>query len=307
MKTKINALISIGCVFIILIAPLYLLTINVKAYDPAMPFVPFDNETDRHSDQNEYIEIWTNENIEKNFIVKNNQNIRITSLRSTNGKLVINNGVTATIKGDIFIERGGLLEIDDGTVVISGGNITNCGTIKIGEKGMLKVLNGTLNSTSAGNIQNDGKITCLTSDKKLERCFKCIKKFDDRFDLSDYSLLIDSDEKSASVTTSYCIDDIMTNYRYKFEIDPNVKKTKIVRSDYSLETVYSLKTVQNLQELTSTFEKDHAKELNFKMWYWKNYGYTYNYKNNELVFNAKWFSYDDKNDKFIENDYSEKV
>lgn len=293
--------------FITLAISLNVLTINVKSYDPAIPFSSFDYETDSHSVQGEYIEIWESENAGKNFTLKNNQNIRITSLKSTNSKLVINNGATVVIKGEIFIERGGLLEIEDGTVVINGGNITNCGTIKIGVKGTLKVLNGTLNSTSAGNIQNDGKITCLPSDKKLERCFKCIKKFDDHFDLLDYSLLIDSNGKSASVTTNYCIDDIMTNYRYKFEIDPNVKKTKIVRSDYSLETVYSSKTAQKLQKFTSTFERNHAKELNFKMWYWKDYGYTYNYKNNELVFNAKWFSYDNKNDKFIENDYSEKV
>lgn len=259
----------------------------------------------------EYMFAWKKTVLNDNFTIDKGQHLRIEPIGydPSDSRVVVNNGAIANIKGDIFIERNGVLEIEDGTVVINGGNITNCGTIKIGKKGTLKVLSGTLNSTAAGSIQNEGKITCLTSGKKLDTYFKSIKKFDDHFNLSDYSLSIDSDGNSASVTANYCINDIMTNYKYKFEIDASVKKVKIVRSNYTLETVYKSKTEKKLQERVSSFEKNHPKELNFiNMWNcWKDYGYTYNYKSNELVYNAKWFSYDDMNEKFIEKDYSEKA
>lgn len=257
----------------------------------------------------EYMFVWNKTILNENFTIDKGQHLRIEPIGydPTDGRVVVNNGAIANIKGNIFIERNGVLEIEDGTVVINGGNITNCGTIKIGKKGTLKVLSGTLNSTSAGSIQNEGKITCLTSEKNFDTYFKSINKFDNHFNLSDYSLSISSDGSSASVTANYCINDIMTNYKYKFEIDASVKKVKIVRSNYSLETVYNSKTSQKLQERALSFKNSHTKELKFNtVWNsWKDYGYTYNYKNNELVYNAKWFSYDDKNEKFIENDYSE--
>lgn len=259
----------------------------------------------------EYMFIWNKTILNENFTIEKGQHLRIEPIGydPTDGRVIVNNGAVANIKGDIFIEQNGVLEIEDGTVVINGGNITNCGTIKIGKNGTLKVLSGTLNSTAAGSIQNEGKITCLTSGKKLDTYFKSIKKFDDHFNLSDYSLLIESDGNSASVTTNYCINDIMTNYKYKFDIDKSVKKVKIVRSNYSLETVYNSKTAQKLQERVSSFKNSHTKELNFNIVWnsWKDCGYTYNYKSNELVYNAKWFSYDDMNEKFIENEYSEKA
>ncbi len=106
---------------------------------------------------------------------------------------------------------------------------------------------------------------------------------------------------------NYCINDIMTDYKYKFEINTSVKKVKIIRSNYILENVYKSTIPQNLKKRVSLFEDEHTKDLNFKMWYWKDYGYTYNYKSKELVYNAKWFSYDDMNDKFIENSFTGKA
>ncbi len=288
---------------IALITSLRVLDINVAAYDPPLPFSTFSNGLD----EGEYIEIWKKVNAEKDFTLRNNQKIRVTSLNTTNGKLVIMNGTTATIKGDIFIERGGVLYIEDGNVIINGGNITNCGTIKIGEKGALKVLSGTLNSTAAGSIQNGGKITCLSTGKRLNGYFKSIKKYDSNFNLSDYTLFIDSKEDSARVTVNYCMNDIMTNYKYKFDLDTSSKKIKIVRTNYSLETVYNPKTQQKLQKRVSLFEKEHSNECDFKMWYWQDYGYIYNYKSNELIYNAKWVVYDDLNDTFIEKDFSGKA
>lgn len=298
---------TIGVVFITLIASLNLLSIDVMAYVPAIPFSTFNYETDSHSVQGEYIEIWENENLKEDFTLKKNQDIRITSLKSTNGRLVIKNGATIIVKGEIFIERGGILDIENGTVIIDGGNITNCGTIKIGKKGALKVQSGTLNSTAAGTIQSNGSIACLSSGKKINSCFNSIKKYDSNFSLSDYSLLINSKSNSAKITMNYCINDIMTNYKYSFSINTKDKKIKIVHSNYSLKTVYNSQTAQKLQERVSSFEKSHTKELNFKMWYWQDYGYSYDYKSKELVYSAKWVSYDDLKGEFLENSFSEKV
>lgn len=286
-----------------LITAISLLTVNASAYVPAIPFETF---TEDNLAVARYFEIWENENAEKDFTFKKDQSLRITALNLTEGKLVIKNGAAAVIKGEIFIERGGTLDIECGTVLIDGGNITNCGRIKIGEKGTLKVQSGTLNSTAAGEIQNDGRMICLN--KKLDNCFKSIKKYDGKFNLSDYSFSVYSNGSSAKVTANYCIgDDIMTNYRYKFDISKSGKKVKIVHSDYSLETVYDPQTAQQLQNRISSFKKSRASELNFKMWYWKDYGYTYNYKSNKLVFNAKWISYDDLKNEFLESSFSEKV
>ncbi len=247
----------------------------------------------------------------ENFTIDKGQHLKIEPIgrtsKPTDARLVIKDGAEAVIKGEIFIERDGVLDIEDGTVVIDGGNITNCGTIKIGKKGTLKVLNGTLNSTAAGSIRNDGKITCMTSEKSLAGCFKSIKKYDGNFNFSDYTLSIDSDGSTAAVTANYCIGDVMTNYKYKFNVDTSGKKIKIVYTNYSLETVYNSKISQRLQERVSSFEKEHADELNFNMWYWKDYGYTYNYKNDELTYSAKWTEYDYLTEEFIEKSFSEKA
>lgn len=299
-------------VVLTLIATISQISVDVNAYDPAEPFCIFYYTEKNQLPTAEYFEVWKKSIADKNFTLRKGQNLRIEPIGDTpndmtDSRLVINNGATATIKGDIFIERSGVLDIDDGTVIIDGGSITNCGTIKIGKKGTLKVLSGTLNSTAAGSIEYDGKITCLTSGKKLDSCFKSIKKYDSNFNLSDFALLIDSKGNSARITTNYCINDIMTNYKYRFDLDTSGKKIKIVHTNYSLETVYNSKIQQKLQKRVSSFENEHTKECNFKMWYWKDYGYSYNYKSNELVYNAKWFSYDGMNEKFIENHYFEKA
>jgi len=299
-------------VVLTLITTISQISVNVNAYCPALPFCEFYYTEKNQLPTAECFEVWKKSVADKNFTLKKGQDLRIEPIGNTpndmtDSRLVINNGATATVKGNIFIERGGVLDIEYGTVIINGGNITNCGTIKIGKKGTLKVLSGTLSSTAAGSIENDGKITCLKSGKKLDSCFKSIKKYDKNFNLSDYTLFIDSNGKNAKVTTNYCINDIMTDYKYKFDISTSNKKIKIVHSNYSPETVYNSKTAQKLSKRALSFENSHTKELNFKMWYWKDYGYTYDYKSNELVYNAKWFSCDDMNYNFIENSFTEEA
>jgi len=287
-------------------------SLNVAAYDYDSP-LPFSNIGiwDGKVHTFEYMDVWKKTSLGENFTIDKGQHLKIEPIgrtsEPTDARLVITDGAEAVIKGEIFIERDGVLDVEDGTVVINGGNITNCGTIKIGKKGTLKILNGTLNSTAAGSIRNDGKITCMTSGKSLAGCFKSIKKYDGNFNLSDYTLSIDSDGSTAAVTANYCIGDIMTNYKYKFNVDTSSKKIKIVYTNYSLETVYKSKIPQKLQERVSSFEKKYADELNFDMWYWKDYGYTYNYKSDELTYSAKWIMYDYLTDKFIEKSFSEKA
>lgn len=318
-------LFTVFVIGIIFITSLSFLGIDTMAYLPPQPFEDFGYDKDGKV-ISEYSFVWRKTVVDTDFIVDKTKHLIIKPIgdSQTDARVTVNNGAVANIKGDMFIERGGTLEIKDGTVIINGGNITNCGTIKIGKKGTLKILKGTLNSTAAGNIHNDGKITCLKTSKNLNGCFKGIEKYDENFNLSDYSLSINSDGKSANVTANYCIDDIMTDYnykfidnimtdyKYKFSINTDSKKIKVTHTRYKLKTVYDSNTSENLRKRVLSFEDNNRKYFCFKFdkkddCYWIDYGYTYNFKTDELIYNAKWFTYDDENEKFIENNFSGKA
>jgi len=301
------------------IISLQITEITAYAHLPVIPFedISFERLTrdyDGEYGEDAYIEIWKKEKTEKDILIKKGQNITITSLGSEDyGILAIENGVTATVKGDIFIERGGVLEINNGTLIIDGGSLTNCGTVLIGRNGSLKILSGTFNSTAVGNMRNDGKIICTNSCESLNNHFKTIKKHDGNFTLSNFSLLIESDGDSANVTINYCIDDIMTDFKYKFQVGTSAKSTKITRMNYSEETVYDKATRSKLLKRATAFEKENYKklsEINDDNCYWKNYGYVYSYKNKDLTFNAEWVTVDTsdyKNVTMNKQDFSAKA
>ena len=261
----------------------------------------------------QYINMWTMHILNSDFIIKKDHHLRIESIGNspdtmTDGRLVISGGAVLEVKGEIFIERDSVLEIEDGTVIINGGNVQNCGTIKIGKNGTLHVQKGILRSTAAGSIENNGAITCTSSKRDLGRTFKSIEKYDNRFNLSDYSVLIDCQTKnSADIVTNYCINDIQTNYTYKFTVDDNTEKSKILRKPYSLEDVYSAAARKNILNRVSQFEKNYNGDPDFCIGFWKDYGYTYNYKTDKLIYKESWFGYDDTVDMLYDKKYSEKL
>lgn len=252
----------------------------------------------------EYMEIWQKQIFDKDFTIESGQHLRIEPIGNSlgersGGRLIISGGATAEIIGSVCVERDGVLEIEDGTLYIHGGHLDNYGTIKIGKKGRIVFRNGSLNSTAAGNIENEGKILCLDSEKDMSGIFKSIKKYDGNFNLSDYSLhMFGRGGGEADVILSYCINDIQTNYTYKFTVDRNKEKTKIIRKPYDLEAVYSKDTEKDILKRTAEFEKNYKgerKDDGDDYDYFENYGYSYNYKTDKLVYEESWinFKYED--------------
>lgn len=286
-------------------------------YESPEPFAGIGFTHEGKFFSSKYMEIWKKKILDKDFTIESGQKLRIKPIGNSpdtmsGGRLVISGGATAEIIGTVCVERDGVLEIEDGTLYIHGGSLDNYGTIKIGKKGRLVFRNGSLNSTAAGNIENEGKILCLDSEKDMNGIFKSIKKYDSNFNLSDYSLHISGrGGGEADVILSYCINDVQTNYTYKFTVDRNKEKTKIIRKPYDLETVYSKDIKKDILNRTAEFEKNYkglgerVKEYN----YYLNYGYSYNYKTGKLVYEECWFNFKEEDGDYMafEHAYSEKL
>ena len=187
MKTS-KTLLSLAAALTITAAGL---SVTAKAYVPPYPqFSEFYYTADNTLTPHERIEVWQQTDADKDFTVIEGQKIRIEPLPEGSSVLSVTEGAEATVKGEIFVERGGVLEIDNGTVTIDGGSIINCGTIRIGPSGTLNILSGTLESTAAGAIENSGKITCLSSGKNLGSIFNTMQKKHSIFNLDDYALTV---------------------------------------------------------------------------------------------------------------------
>lgn len=266
-------------------------------YESPEPFAGIGFTQEGKFFSSEYMEIWQKQIFDKDFTIESGQHLRIEPIGNSpdtmsGGRLVISGGATAEIIGTVCVERDGVLEIEDGTLYIHGGSLDNYGTIKIGKKGRLIFRNGSLNSTAAGNIENEGKILCLDSEKDMDGIFKSIKKYDSNFNLSDYSLHISGRSGGeADVTLKYCINDVETDYTYKFTVEIKTKKTKIIRKPYDIETVYSKETEKDIISRAAAIEKIYKGERNKEGNYFKDYGYNYSYKNDNLVYYEKWFNF----------------
>lgn len=266
-------------------------------YESPEPFAGIGFTQEGKFFSSKYMEIWQKQIFDKDFTIESGQKLRIEPIGNSpdtmsGGRLVISGGATAEIIGTVCVERDGVLEIEDGTFYIHGGHLDNYGTIKIGKKGRLVFRNGSLNSTAAGNIENEGKILCLDSEKDMDGIFKSIKKYDSNFNLSDYSLHISGRSGGeADVTLKYCINDVETDYTYKFTVEVKTKKIKIIRKPYDIETVYSKETEKDIISRAAAIEKIYKGERNKEGNYFKDYGYNYSYKNDNLVYYEKWFNF----------------
>lgn len=266
-------------------------------YESPEPFAGIGFTQEGKFFSSKYMEIWQKQIFDKDFTIESGQKLRIEPIGNSTdtmsgGRLVISGGATAEIIGTVCVERDGVLEIEDGTFYIHGGHLDNYGTIKIGKKGRLVFRNGSLNSTAAGNIENEGKILCLDSEKDMDGIFKSIKKYDSNFNLSDYSLHISGRSGGeADVTLKYCINDVETDYTYKFTVEVKTKKIKIIRKPYDIETVYSKETEKDIISRAAAIEKIYKGERNKEGNYFKDYGYNYSYKNDNLVYYEKWFNF----------------
>ena len=305
MKTS-KTLLSLAAALTITAADL---SFTTKAYEPPYPeFSEFYYTSDNTLTTYERIEVWKQTDADKDFTVTPGQKIRIEPLPEGSSILSVTEGAEAIVKGEIFVERGGVLEIDNGTVTIDGGSIINCGTIKIGQNGILNILSGTLESTAAGAIENSGKITCLNSGRNLGSIFDTMQKKHSSFNLDDYALTVTVVDNvtadNAIVSANYCINDVMTNYKYYFTLTPGDKKVSIYHTDLSEENVFDPSLPQKLSDRITAFERATTHERNFGRHYWKNFGYTYDYNSDALTYSAKWVKYDYPADVFTEETFS---
>lgn len=301
MKTS-KALLSLAAALTITAAGM---SVTVKAYVPPYPeFSEFYYTSDNTLTAYERIEVWKQTDADKDFTVAPGQKIRIEPLPEGSSILSVTEGAEAIVKGEIFVERGGVLEIGNGTVTIDGGSIINCGTIKIGPGGTLNILSGALESTAAGAIENSGKITCLDSGRNLGGIFDTMQKKHSSFNLDDYALSVNAAGGIATVSANYCINDVMTNYKYYFTLAPGDKKVSICHTGLSEENVFDPALPQSLSDRITAFERATTHERNFGRHYWKNYGYTYDYNSGALTYSAKWVRYDHPADTFTEETFS---
>lgn len=267
-------------------------------YCPELPFNIFSIDSEGNiNPAAKYMDMWKKVVVDKDITIENGKELRIESIGNspdamTDGRLVITGGAEVELAGQMFIERGGVLEIEDGTLNIHGGYLTNCGKIIIGKKGRLNVESGTLMSQAAGEIENNGIISCMNTRKSLNAAFGKIAKTDGHFNLSDYWVHIWSHGTYADVWLNYCIGDIKTDYSYKFKTDVNYEKITIKRKPYDVKTVYGEDTEKKILDRIGDFEKSDDYAKNTKIGFYRNYGYDYNYKTDKLFFEACWFTYD---------------
>lgn len=273
---------------------------DVLWYDYAaeMPFTELGTDRDGNIlSSSKYLDVWYTTVIDKNVTIESGRELRIESIAKTpdalnDGILLVTGGAEVELAGNMFIERGGTLEIEDGTLNIHGGYLTNCGKIKIGKKGRLNVESGTLMSQAAGEIENNGIISCMNTRKSLNEAFDKIAKTDGHFNLSDYWVHIRSYGTYADVWLNYCIGDIKTDYSYRFKTDVNYDKISIKRKPYDMKKVYSASAEKMLLDRIKDFEFSADYTKNTKIGFYKDYGYEYSYKTDKLFFEASWFTFD---------------
>ena len=279
-------------------------------YFPPLPFRTLNVTPDSKIDSSSnYLEIWKRTVIDKNITIESSKDLRIKSIEymgeMNDGRLLITGGAEVELAGQMFIERGGVLEIEDGTLNIHGGHLKNCGIIIIGKNGRLNVESGTLMSQAAGEIENNGIISCMNTRKSLNAAFKKIAKTDEHFNLSDYWLHIRSHGTYADVWLNYCIGDIKTDYSYRFKTDVNYDKITIRRKPYDMKKVYSKSAEKKLLDRIEDFEDSADYAKNIKIGFYRDYGYEYSYKTDKLFFEACWFTfdYDDFGEMFYDGVY----
>lgn len=187
--------------------------------------------------------------ISKDSDIKN-KNIRI----ENNGILEISDGAGVSLNGSqIFIENGGTLIVSDGALsILRNSSVKNVGTLIIGSKGKLDIKSSGFSSQPGSSFICSGKISCV-SEKYFNRAIATIKRYDDKFSLSDYSMYVYASGSSATIQFRYCIDNIETSYRYTAEIS-NKNGLKVTHSSVKLSKVYDTTLRSGILDRVYTYE-----------------------------------------------------
>lgn len=207
-----------------------------------------------------------------------------------NAVLEIANGAELVLDNtEIFVENGGNIIVSDGKIEMNRGVITNCGLFIIGKNGVVNVKRGTFRTQVEGGVVNNGIISCFDG-QSLNKTFSSIKKYDNRFNLVDYSFwLYVENENKGQFHFKYCIDRIETDYKYSVKLE-NGKRNSIKRSSMSLSEVYSTETRNKLLDRVCAYEMTNDPPDEFKDGYHRERYYIYSFKSNELMAETVWFS-----------------
>lgn len=155
--------------------------------------------------------------------------------------LIIKNGATLSIGGDLTVERGAKLYITNGKLVCGKSSVLqNFGRIIVRKDGLLSITNiYDSNGGASVNLQGD----MLLGNISLSKLSKKIKKYDNNFNLNDYCIVY----VNAVPTFYYCVDDVVTDYYYKY-VDNRLK-----RKGCSLKKVYNEKTYNNIKNAAGKY------------------------------------------------------
>ena len=196
--------------------------------------------------------------ISKDTEIKN-KNIRV----EKKGILEITDGAKISLnKSQIFIENGGTLIISDGALnILQSSSVTNVGTLIIGSKGKLDIKSNGFSSKPGSALICNGKISCV-SEKYYNKAIATIQRYDENFNLSDYSMYVYASGSSATIQFKYCIDNIETSYKYTAKIS-NKDGLKVTRSSIKLSKVYD-KTGYINTRLSMIFQAAMIPELKEK-------------------------------------------
>lgn len=198
--------------------------------------------------------------------------------------LIIKDGARFTAYGGIVIERGAKLYVTNGSFV-SEFIFENYGKLIIRENGKLYINNGKYISNAASEIKLEGDM--LFGKTSLADTVARIKKYDDKFSLNSYCMNCYS-VGTDKLTLNYCIGETITDYRY------SAYGKNISRKGYSLEKVYSEEINKKVKNTAEEFLRDRNTAERFgndKYLFALNYGFSYNYKKEKLVYTEQYFEF----------------
>ena len=214
--------------------------------------------------------------------------------------LIIKGGADFTVYGELIMERGSKLYITDGSLTTIG-QYENHGKIIVRETGTLSIIGRYLSGPSS-NIKLQGEAT--VGEKSLNELTEEIKKYDGGFALNWYSMQYTG--VGGKITFYYHKGGITTDYYYSYS------KGKLKRKDYTLETVYNVKTEKKTLSAADTYmEKNKIMERfsDDKYLFCLEYGFKYNYSTGKLKYEDQYFIFtvDDGNAFIMDNLYEEEI
>lgn len=253
-----------------------------------------DNVSDFNKEGKDHI-------VKRKIIVANDVNIANEHIYLKSGSsLIIKNGAVLSTNGHITIERGAKLYVSNGKMVCGKNTVVkNFGRIIVREDGLLSISNVyDSNGGSSVNLQGD----MLLGNTSLSEISKKIKKYDNNFNLNDYCIVY----VKPVPTFYYCVDDVVTDYYYKY-VDNRLK-----RKGYSLKKVYNKRTYNNIKDTAGKYLSEKKIKNRFEnddLFFCIDIRFDYSFALKELSYHESYAEFIPMDDGFYWNEggYDEKL